>query len=178
MRYCCKLGPFNFGVLAYADDIICISPTSRGLQIMVNELARELEILNQKANNDKSKAMVFENGSNVTDFKLLLGNRRLETVQHFTYLGIILKRDLRNDSDIVRCSKSFLKQFNAIYRKFYYVNLGGKLFLFKAYCMSFYGCDTWWSTHGCSVRLKEPAISYHKAIKRLHGAPYRTSNHM
>ena len=177
MQFGCRLGPYKFGLLAYADDLICISPTLSGLQCMVNEIFNDLEDLCLKPNSGKSKSMIFENRRAVTDFELYLGNNKLEVVQQYTYLGIVLKSNLKNDADIARCTKSFLKQFNCMYRRFYYVNLAGKLFLFRTYCMSFYGCETWYNTYGCSAQLKELAISYHKAIKRLHGIPYRTSNH-
>ena len=177
MTYSCKLGPHKFGLLAYADDLVCLSPTKTGLQKMVSDITNELDILCLNMNALKSKCMVFEKCRRCTPLRLFIKNSLVENVKNFTYLGIIIKHDLVNDLDIARCNRSYLKQFNSMFRRFHYIDIEGKLFLYKTYCTSFYGCEMWHNLKGCSASFNELRMSYHKSLKKLHGIPYRTSNH-
>ena len=175
--YCvCRLGPFPFGLIAYADDMVCLSPSLNGLEFILNELKDELSILCLRLNFEKSKVVLFGKGrQNCRPVKI--GMNLIEHVNHVTYLGVILTSNLSNKNDITRCTQSFLRQFNAMYRKYGDIRIGIKIYLFKIYCMSFYGCETWHDLSGCLTTLKGLGLAYHKCIKRLHGISYRTSNH-
>ena len=49
--------------------------------------------------------------------------------------------------------------------------------LFHALCMDMYGMELWGDTSGCSTLLKQVAVSYHYALKRILGLSKRDSNH-
>ena len=52
-----------------------------------------------------------------------------------------------------------------------------KIFLFKQYCLQLYGEELWFGGVKSKTALKQFAIGYHKAIKKLIGVSYHESNH-
>ena len=50
-------------------------------------------------------------------------------------------------------------------------------FLFKQFCLQFYGAELWFGDHGSRTAQRQFEIGYHKAIKKLIGLSYRESNH-
>ena len=52
-------------------------------------------------------------------------------VQEWKYLGIILSENLSNSKDIDRAMYAFLRQFNLMYSKFYYLDRHALFFFFK-----------------------------------------------
>ena len=55
MKYGCKLGITSANIIAYADDIVLLSPSAFGLQRLIDKaclLARELEL---RFNKEKTK---------------------------------------------------------------------------------------------------------------------------
>ena len=92
-------------------------------------------------------------------------------------LGFIITNSLNNINDINRAKSKFYVEFNSLLRKFSFADKKVKLFLFKQYCLQFYGPELWF---GCSKSLKaghQFAVGYHKAIKKLLGFSYHESNH-
>ena len=52
-----------------------------------------------------------------------------------------------------------------------------RLYMFKTYCLSFYGSELWDNQIGCYKALNSLKIGYHKAVKRLLGLPFKSSSH-
>ena len=52
-----------------------------------------------------------------------------------------------------------------------------KLYLFKSYCLQIYGADLWLDYKGALGVLKQFAVGYHGAIKKLLGLSSHESNH-
>ena len=52
-----------------------------------------------------------------------------------------------------------------------------KLFLFKQYCLQFYGGDLWFGRSKSRVVFKQFEVGYHKAIKKLLNLSSHESNH-
>ena len=103
-----------------------------------------------------------------------MNNSLLTRVNEFKYLGVIMSSDMRNDKDILRCSTSFLKQFNSMYHRFNFLDSNMLIFLFQSQCMSFYGSELWYNDSKYKGALKALAVNYHKAIKRI---PYWDFEH-
>ena len=79
--------------------------------------------------------------------------------------------------DINRVKGKFYAEFNMILRNFSFADKDIKAFLFKLYCMQFYGSELWFGLNRPIQQLKYFAIGYHKAIKKLLGVSMRESNH-
>ena len=51
------------------------------------------------------------------------------------------------------------------------------MYLFRYYCLQIYGADLWIKNRGCVNILKQFAVAYHKAIKKLLQLSTHESNH-
>jgi hypothetical protein len=77
-------------ILLFADDIVLISTTPKGLQVQLNCLKSCCDKLRLNVNVDKTKVMVFRKGGYLGKFeKWYLGETRLEVVKQYCYLGYI-----------------------------------------------------------------------------------------
>ncbi len=176
----CKLGIIRHNCQAYADDLTLLSPSSNGLQFLIDRIFRLLTDIDLTLNIDKSVFMIFKPNSKIDRgpvpiFKLK-GNVMLN-VSSCKYLGIIITDDLCNKSDILRCETSFLRQFYSIYRRFYYADMSVLIYLFKSHCLSLFGCELWYNLKGCITTSKCHAINYHKCIKKILGVSWMENNH-
>jgi len=59
----------------------------------------------------------------------------------YKYLGHIISFDLSDNVDIMRQTRCLYARAITIIRKFNCASLNTKLMLFRAYCMSIYGCQ-------------------------------------
>ena len=92
-------------------------------------------------------------------------------------MGYFISCDLSNKEDVERDRNKFCYDFNVLLRKFGYTNISVKLFLFKQYCLQFYGPDLWDNNRGILGSLKVFSIGYHKCLKKLLGLSMHESNH-
>ena len=176
----CKLGINTANVIAYADDICILSPSSSGLQQLLNSLYLQLNELDLKLNENKTVCMVFtprREGLISYGPKFYINGYHLNIVDHYTYLGVVIKNTLCNSKDIERCEEVFYKQFYSFFRKFHFLDTHVLLFFFKTYCSSLYGAELWYDKFGCSQQLKHFSVGYHKAVKKVWGVSTRQSNH-
>ena len=74
--------------LMFADDIILMSTTKKGLQNSINKLADYTERWELEINSGKTKCMVFTNGTSPCHEKLFINDIQIDNVDKSTYLGI------------------------------------------------------------------------------------------
>ena len=147
MKIGCKLGIVKSNIIAYADDIILLAPSADSLQLIMNEALLAASELDLEFNLNKTKVMKFcgskvkYNAPLAKQFKL--NDHYIENVSTFRYLGYIISSNLSNNEDIIRTKNKFYAEFNSILRKFSFVERNVKLFLFKQYCLQFYGVELW-----------------------------------
>ena len=91
-KYGCKLGIYKANIVAYADDLVLLAPSSTSLQLFLNEALHEFKRLKLNFNNDKSKWMVFHAPKNdsyaLKDMEI--DGKPIERINEFKYLGYIL----------------------------------------------------------------------------------------
>ena len=174
----CRIGYEKTSILCYADDILLTAPSAIGLQQLVDKVSSMMHDLCLKINVNKSMYIVFRKNNHVySNSSIALHGVPLTRVTKCTYLGITLSEDFSNDADINRATNSFLRQFNGLYHKFRFLNLDVLSFLFKSYCTSFYGMETWY--HNLKSRsLYGIGVTYHKAVKKVCGLAVYDSNHL
>ena len=176
----CSLNNYQTNVLAYADDITLIAPTSAGLQVLLNKLFDYISQLGLTLNINKSVYMVCKVKKDKKynfDGCVELNGNPLNLVDHYKYLGIIISENNTNYLDIKRCCKSFLGQFYSMYRNFNNIHRDLLLFLFNSYCTSFYGIELWHSKSFCVTEYHNQEVIYHKSIKKMLKVSFRESNH-
>ena len=74
---------------------------------------------------------------------------------------------------LVKCRKVFI----CVLRKFSFTGKEVLLYLFKQYCLQFYGCELWIDSYRSLSALKQFSVGYHKAIKKIINVSYHESNH-
>ena len=172
----CFLGINKINILAYADDLVLLSPTSSGLQVLLNKIESFLDRLKLNVNVDKTVSMIFNRKKNLSDISFLFNGRVLSKVLKYKYLGCILSTDLTDEEDIERSFKSFNKSFGCILRKFNSVDTEILYSLFNTYCVLFYGvemCNRFYSTK----YYRKINVSYHASLKNILKVPRFYSNH-
>lgn len=176
----CCIDMYKTNIIGYADDMVLISPSVKGLQILLNEFFTMMSKLCLKVNASKSFYMIFKARRYrryVVSANVFLNGALLKIANETKYLGVIMTSDLNNSKDKLRCANSFLKQFNSMYHKFSFVNRKMLVFLFQSHCMSFYGSEIWYNEDKSKLTSEGLAVSYHKAIKRIMGLMPWDSNH-
>ena len=178
MNVGCKIGSYVSNIIGYADDIMLISPTKSGLQILIDKLCNILNRLCLPINTGKCEYLIFSNTRNFAfNSTVTVENKVIESSSSCKYLGTILSSNLRIDDDVIRCNYSFLRQFNNIYHKFKFLYLPILISLMKTFCTSFYGSELWLYNENFTNRINKISISYHKAVKAMvHLTPW-DNNH-
>ena len=175
----CRLGIHSSNVIAYADDLVLLAPSATSLQLLLDVTERELSSLDLKLNETKSKVMIFSLNRQMPNLtrSIIVYNKPMHVVNFIKYLGYEIVYDLSNSKDIDCRRSKFYSEFNQVLRKFCNLEKNVKLFLFKQYCLQIYGAELWFGGNVSHNSLKQFAVGYHKAIKKLIGVSYHEGNH-
>ena len=181
MNVGCKLGIVSSNIIAYADDLVLLAPSTKALQMLIDGALDGARSLDLEFNDKKTKCMVFRSSNSCCKRAVVtplnMNGKPIEFVTSFKYLGFVVTSNLNNKEDIDRVRGKFYSEFNSILRNFNFADQKVMLFLFKQYCLQFYGSELWIGSGGASGALKQFAIGYHKAIKKLLNLSYHESNH-
>ena len=179
MKVGCKLGLLNSNIVAYADDLVLLAPSAKSLQLLIDVASSTAKELGLVFNKTKTKCMIFRPPSvrytPVCPF--VIDDQSIEFVNSFRYLGFIIQNNMSNSEDIIATRNKFYREFNCLLRKFHFVDKEVFLYLFNAYCLQFYGGVMWIKCSGSKGVLRDFAIGYHKAIKKILHLSYHESNH-
>ena len=88
----CRMGILSSNIIAYADDIVLLAPSKKGLQILLDKAVEESQDLNFNFNDDKSKYMIFRHSKVkvISSSSVYIGNSKLEKVEAIKYLGFTM----------------------------------------------------------------------------------------
>ena len=81
-----------FNALAYADDIVILSTTAKGLQKALDITEKYCEKWRLTINHKKTKSMVFSRGNQKIKASFSMNGIELENVAEFKYLGITVHK--------------------------------------------------------------------------------------
>jgi len=167
-----KIGCYIAGVcvnlLAYADNIVLLSPSWHGLQKLLNVIEKAATAADMSFNTNKTVCMVantyVKSKIVCTSFpQLSLANCKLPFISQFKYLGHIIENTFCDNNDINIEIKSLFVRANVLIRRFLYGSRQVKLRLFKSYCFCFYDIALWEYFH--SIALNKLASAYTKCLK-------------
>ena len=149
----CYMGANFVGALAYADDIVLLSPTptaARKLLCICETFASEYDI---KFNVQKSKLLVAlprtrqrQTSYLKTCSSFSIDGNLIERVESFSHLGHIITSSLSDQEDIYYRRNCFISQVNNMLCCFGKLTYTVKTRLFQAYCNSQYmvvNCGRW-----------------------------------
>lgn len=166
----CHLGNVCVNSISYADDMVLLSPSIKGLRELLSVCENYVNSHGLIYNVAKTELVVFKAGGG-PDYvpEVRLNGELVRVVQQFRYLGHILTQDLRDDSDMERERRALAIRGNMIARRFARCSKQVKCTLFNAYCLSFYTCQLW-------VRYSRKSygtirVQYNNIFRTLMGLP-------
>ena len=97
-----RIGGRNVNNIRYADDTVLIADSKEKLQSMLNTVKEESELKGLTISVKKTKWMVMSKNENIPRMELRCGGRIVEKVEQFNYLGSVVTKDVRCDTEIKR----------------------------------------------------------------------------
>ena len=169
----CVVGALIFNHILYADDLVLISPSSRGLYRLLRECEKygiENDIV---FNASKSTVMCFKSKC-TSKFRIpefFLNDSLIPLVNNMKYLGHYLCNTGSDALDIDRQRKKIYVQGNSLIRKFHMCSVDVKLTLFQSFCAPMYTPHLWTKyTNSDIIKLYR---AYHNTLKMFLGISKR-----
>jgi len=155
----CCLGHLLINHLLYADDVVLVAPSAKGLQRLLDTCTCFAASHDVVFNTCKSQVLVVP-GRNMPTVKpcFRLCNSAMDFTDQYKYLGHIIADDLRDDADISRQTRLLYARANMLLRKFSAAHITTKIVLFNAFCSPVYGYQLWFNF------IKEPFRRIHVAF--------------
>ena len=168
----CNIAGVCLNIMAYADDIVLLSPSWRGLQSLISLLYKLAKDIDLSCNLRKTVSMVFSPiHPNKMVAKLFpqfsVGGVLIESVSSFKYLGHIITNNLSDDDDIRREIRNMFLRTNILLRKFRNCSTSVKRVLFNTYCLCLYDVALW--AHYFSKSLDKFRSCYNRCLKLFFG---------
>ena len=156
-------------VILYADDTVLLSESYTDLQKQLDSLAEYCELWKLKVNVQKSKVMIFTKGRMPQNTVFKYNNDILETVNEFTYLGVLFSRT-------GSFSKTKKAQADKATRAMYDILKKGRLHNLSIKCqlelfdkvvkpILLYGCEVW--GHGNNAVIERVHLKFCKLLLKL-----------
>jgi hypothetical protein len=158
------------GVFAYADDLVLLCPSLRGLQKMVDSAVCFATKRGLKFNPDKTQAICFGNPL-VKQYPLSISGTAIKWVGKIKHLGSILNNKVSDVEHVQMLINDLYARANALIDVVGSSNRGVLLYLFNHCCMSMYGIAA--CRYSCS-RVPALQVAWNKVVRRFSGLPYRT----
>lgn len=171
----CMVGSTVINHLMYADDCVIFSPSSAGLQQLLNECSMYGELQDIKFNELKSVIMICRTleDKHMTFPEFRLSGKVLNTCREVKYLGHVITDQLTDDEDIYRQCRMLYVQANILARKFGNCSVNVKLTLFKTFCSPLYTAHLWLNYKKASFQRLQ--VAYNDALRILLRRPRWTS---
>ena len=171
----CSLSNLLVNHIYYADDLVLISPSHKGLSKLLNISENFGSSHHIIFNPAKSQAMYLQSKiSTISAFpQFKLNNSPINFVENATYLGHILNNKLQDDEDIAKKCRFIYFQGNKLIKNFKNCTLNTKIRLFKAYCSTIYTCNLWIKYK--TSTMNKINVAYNSILRILLGIP-RFSN--
>ena len=130
--------------LRYADDTALFSPSLKGLQLLINCCEEFSSLIFITYNIDKSVILPIYYGSSIHNpVKLYIGNKLLNVVKAYKYLGHWISEDLSDDIYIYSNIKQLYKQIYMIANSFSHCSKATKSIIFKSFVSNIYLSSIW-----------------------------------
>ena len=113
--YGCDIIRIIIACIFFADDVVLLSPSRYGLQMLLNTCVTYCKTFCLDFNVKKSKAMVVGKSNQAEFSPLFLNNEPLEFVNSYKYLGVELNAGKSIGFSVVNVLRSFHRAANAIF---------------------------------------------------------------
>ncbi len=162
----CIVGNLLVNHIMYADDLVVLSPSSAGLQQLLNVCFVYDEEHDIKYNAAKSVIMICRTKEDKSlQFPVFkLSDNALYLCNKVKYLGHILT-DQMTDDDTYRQCRMLYAQANILLRKFGLCTKKVKLSLFRVHCTPPYTAHLWSNYN--KVSFQKLQVAYNDTLRRL-----------
>ena len=167
----CHVGSEYFGCLAYADDIVLLSPSISGLRSMLKTCEEYCALYKLKFNASKSACVCFRREKSLSLPFLSLSGHDIKWFDEIKHLGNIIAHNLCERREVAIKRGDLVGRVNGILANFNYVSVDVKLKLLGSQCAHFYGCQAWNLNDN---NIQQFYSMYNQCVRRLLQLPYRT----
>lgn len=169
-RIGCHLGNVSVNNLSYADDMVLLSPSVKGLKKLLSVCEQYAVAHGLKYNVAKTEMMVFRSGRGPERVpEVQLGGLPIKMVKQFKYLGHLLTESSKDDNDIERERRALAVRANMLARRFASCSADVKITLFKAYCLGMYTGHLW--SNYTRKSISTIRVQYNNAYRALMRLP-------
>ena len=130
----CCCGDMVVNHLMYADDIVLLAPSGKGMQTIIDATYAYGIAYDIVFNIMKSQVMFYDTLKIGQAANIMLGDTVLSVTQTHRYLGHIITNNLSNEADIEDKMRVLYARNNMLRMKFYFCSDQVKNKLFSAYC--------------------------------------------
>jgi len=183
----CHIGGSPMNIIAYADDLVILSPSRKGLQALLNICEHFARVRDITFNVKKTMCMMFRSKSflhlssvassdGMIVPNMVLNGVQLRWISQFKYLGHIITDTLSDQADMRRAKRAIYFGSNRLISRLGYADDKILVNLFQTYCGQIYGSVLWdlWESR---VVFQKLCVAYHSCLKRLVGEPLSMRNH-
>ena len=165
------VGKMFKGCLAYADDVVLLSPTVDALESMLKICEKYSVDFNIMFNTSKSKLLVFS--ENPTDVKVHFQGNTIRQVKSETHVSHLMSNSPHiKERRVSQACKTLIGQFNLLSVKLGFCSPEVLYSLFQNYCMSFYACQLW--DYSNESVLASVFVTWRKCVRNIFSIPYNT----
>ena len=164
----CKVGIYFLGALAYADDVILLCPSRKGLQEMLDICELFGDEYHVGYNATKTKCIKFSNIAVDEQYCVKLNDVILKWVRSVNHLGNEIDCSLRDKCDVDAKKYTFIGSVNKLLHIFGCLQSHVLVKLFQNYCCSFYGSVLWKQNDSA---IHDICIEWNKALRKVWRLP-------
>ena len=173
-----KIQGHSIHALLFADDLVMISNSVKGLQRLLDRLEKWCDHWCMEVNIEKSKAIVYKKNTKLAaDERWHYKNNPIEVVQEFKYLGICLSYNgkwKKHISRTITSARTMVAQLSKLSYKCPYLSTPLLLRIHDATMKAaiLYGAEIW-GLESCAAQINGPSTAFFKKMLRL---PQSASN--
>ena len=139
----CHIGHMSYASFGYADDIILLSPSICGLEILVKTAETFANEFGVTFNAKKTECICFGGNIGLLPRQVYVNGQSIRWKDSVKYLGNVLACDMCDAADIRVKKGEFIGAVNRLNVQFHVVPNDIRIRLLQTYCTSWYGCQTW-----------------------------------
>ena len=167
----CHVGNKFFGCMAYADDIVLLSPSVSGLRLMLGVCEKYCSRYLLQFNASKSVCVCFGRSERDALPDLFLSGERMGWQSHVKHLGNMIMYNLSEEKEIAYKRGDLAGRVNGMLAKLPNVDDCITLKVYQSQCIHLYGCQAW---NLCDKSVAQMCTMYNRCVRRILKLPYRT----
>ena len=139
----CWIGPYYYGVICYADDILLLSPSIAGLRHMTDTCSKFASEFGMNFNCEKSMCIRFGSRPCVDSPIIKINSQEIKWVNRIKHLGNIISYNLSEEDDVSLKRRDLFTRVNTMLAVTPNAPEQVLMKIFSSKCCHFYGLQAW-----------------------------------